>query len=551
MKRITYKNIKLILCIFLASSLTMSCKKQLDTNPLDKFANDTFWSSETNARIAITGLYKGEIQMNSLAEFSPSDWWSYHGLLYLEFASDNAYDRRGDNSAFNKLSDGTLTSNIGILSNYWTLSYKRIARANFFLENVDKTPVSPELLARFRAEARFIRACQYFYLSQYWGDAPLVTKTLTADEANHVIKNKKQELVAFVERELQEAANDLPSYGKLPAAERGRATKQAAYAFLGRLQLAEKSYAAAIKTYENIINANENSIDPNYTSLFDGSNESSKEIIFATQYLVDLAGNGMFQHNFPAIAGGWHLHCPLGSLVESYTFTDGTAFSYTDPRYNSQNITQNRDPRLGFTIISNGDRFKNLRYISHPDSTLSIDQLTTTKQATRTGYGLRKFNAENFSGNLQNSGTDLPIIRYAEVLLSYLEAKLENGDPLTAELMDKTINAVRRRSSVNMPPIAVANVTIVRAALRNERRVELALEGIRYWDLLRWDTAKDVLNGDFYGAAFPDAKNIRVKAGSSRDSYSRWYVTKKSFRAGQDNHWPIPQSEIDINPNLK
>ncbi len=551
MKRITYKNIKLVLCIFFASSLTMSCKKQLDTNPLDRFANDTFWSSETNARLAITGLYKGEIQMNSQAEFSPSDWWSYHGLLYLEFASDNAYDRRGDNSAFNKLSDGTLTNNIGILSDYWTLSYKRIARANFFLENVDKTPISPELLARFKAEARFIRACQYFYLSQYWGDAPLVTKTLTPDEANHVIKNKKQELVAFVERELQEAANDLPSYGKLPAAERGRATKQAAYAFLGRLQLAEKSYAVAIKTYENIINANENSIDPNYTSLFDGSNESSKEIIFATQYLVDLAGNGMFQHNFPAIAGGWHLHCPLGSLVESYTFTDGTAFSYTDPRYNSQNIIQNRDPRLGFTVISNGDRFKNLRYISHPDSTLSIDQLTTTKQATRTGYGLRKFNAENFSGNLQNSGTDLPIIRYAEVLLSYLEAKLENGDPLTAELLDKTINAVRRRSSVNMPPIAVANATTVRAALRNERRVELALEGIRYWDLLRWDTAKDVLNGDFYGAAFPNAKNIRVKAGSSRDSYSRWYVTKKSFRAGQDNHWPIPQSEIDINPNLK
>ncbi|MGE8380203.1 MAG: RagB/SusD family nutrient uptake outer membrane protein, partial [Sphingobacterium sp.] len=177
MKRITYKNIKLVLCIFFASSLTISCKKQLDTNPLDRFANDTFWSSETNARLAITGLYKGEIQMNSQAEFSPSDWWSYHGLLYLEFASDNAYDRRGDNSAFNKLSDGTLTNNIGILSDYWTLSYKRIARANFFLENVDKTPISPELLARFKAEARFIRACQYFYLSQYWGDAPLVTKT--------------------------------------------------------------------------------------------------------------------------------------------------------------------------------------------------------------------------------------------------------------------------------------------------------------------------------------------------------------------------------------
>ncbi|WP_313265830.1 RagB/SusD family nutrient uptake outer membrane protein [Sphingobacterium sp.] len=551
MIHIAYKPIKLALCILFASSLSISCKKQLETNPLDKFANETFWTSETNARSALTGLYKAEIQMNSLAEFSPTDWWSYNGLLYLEFASDNAYDRRGDNSVFNKLSDGTLTNNNGNLDAYWMYTYKKIARVNYFLENIDKTPISAELLARFKAEARFIRACQYFYLSQYWGDAPLVTKTLTPNEANQVSKAKKQELVTFVERELQEAANDLPSYGKLTTAERGRASKQAALAFLGRIQLAEKSYADAIKSYEQIINANENSIDPNYSGLFNGTNETSKEIIFATQYLVDLAGNGMFQHNFPAVAGGWHLHCPLGSLVESYGFTDGTAFSYDDARYNAQDISKNRDPRLAFTVITNGDRFKNLKYTSHPDSTLSIDQLTTTKQATRTGYGLRKFNDEGFSGNLQNSGADVPIVRYAEVLLSYLEAKLENGDPITSELLDKTINAVRKRSSVNMPAINVQSSTALRSALRNERRVELALEGLRYWDLLRWGIAKDVLKGDFYGAPFPNAKNLRIKSGGSKDPYSRWYVTSKSFRAGQDEHWPIPQNEVNINPNLK
>jgi hypothetical protein len=241
-------------------------------------------------------------------------------------------------------------------------TYKKIARVNYFLENIDKTPISADLLARFKAEARFIRACQYFYLSQYWGDAPLVTKTLTPSEANQVSKAKNRNWL-FIERELQEAANDLPSYGKLTTAERGRASKQAALAFLGRIQLAEKSYADAIKSYEQIINANENSIDPNYSGLFNGTNET--EIIFATQYLVDLAGNGMFQHNFPAIAGGWHLHCPLGSLVESYGFTDGTAFSYDDARYNGH---QQNGSAFSFTVITNGDRFKNLKYTSHPDS---------------------------------------------------------------------------------------------------------------------------------------------------------------------------------------
>lgn len=177
--------------------------------------------------------------------------------------------------------------------------------------------------------------------------------------------------------------------------------------------------------------------------------------------------------------------------------------------------------------------------------------MTTTKQATRTGYGLRKFNDEGFSGNLQNSGADVPIVRYAEVLLSYLEAKLENGDPITSDLLDKTINAVRKRSSVNMPAINVQSSTSLRTTLRNERRIELALEGLRYWDLLRWGIAKDVLKGDFYGAPFPNAKNLRIKSGGSKDPYSRWYVTSKSFRAGQDEHWPIPQNEVNINPNLK
>jgi len=544
--------IKHIATILAACSLFFgSCQNQLDTNPLDRFSNEDFWKSENDALLALTGLYRGNTQMNGAAEFSPTDWWSYHGLLYLEFATDNAYDRRGDNSAFNRLTNGTLTANLGILNNYWTASYKKIARANFFLENVDKTPVDGNKIARLRAETRFIRACQYFYLSQYWGSVPLVTKTLTLQEANTVPKADQQTVVDFVLTELSEAAQALPSHAELPANERGRATKQAALAFLGRLQLAEGRFAAAAQTYGMIITEGENAIDPNYKSLFDGSNENSSEILFATQYLADMAGNGMLQHNFPAAAGGWHLHCPLGNLVEAYAFADGTPFSYSDGRYDPQDLTKGRDPRLGYSVLTNGDPFRGMPYISHPDVSASPDQLTTSRQATRTGFGLRKFNDEAFGGNLQNSGIDLPVLRYAEVLLGYLEAKLENGDAIDQTLLDGTINAVRGRPSVNMPPVTETDPIALRGILRNERRVELAFEGIRLWDLLRWNEAKDVLKGDFYGAPFPGAANLRVKGNDPRDGRERWYVTTKNFRAGQDRYWPIPQSETNINPNLK
>src|SRR5699024_2716900 len=103
------------------------------------------------------------------AEFNPTDWWSYHGLLFLDLATDNAYDRRGDNSVYNKLTNGTMTSNLGVLDNYWTASYQKIARANYFIENLPKANFDESKKMRFDAEARFIRAAQYFYLSQYWG----------------------------------------------------------------------------------------------------------------------------------------------------------------------------------------------------------------------------------------------------------------------------------------------------------------------------------------------------------------------------------------------
>ena len=524
-----------------------SCGEKLNLNPKNQYAKDDFWTNETNALIALTGVYRGNISYGT--QTNPSDWWSYCGLVLFEHATDNAFDRRGKNAAQNRITNGTLLADNAVIGTYWGGSYKRIAGCNNFLENIATVPMDESKVKRMTAEARFIRACQYFYLSQFWGAVPMITKTLTPDEANVVTKTAKADIVNYVITELKESAVDLPRYKDIPASEFGRASKQAALAFLGRIYLAEKRYLEASAAYKEIIDYGDNIIDPDYGSIFSTKNEASAENIFSVIYYETLAGNGLTQHGLPAVKGGWHLINPLESLVSQYDFNDGTPFSYADPRWDSHNMAANRDPRFAATFLWDGCTFGGKIYDCHPDHAGSVDQLTYSIQATRTGYGLRKFLDETFTGDLKDGyGGNLPIIRYAEVLLSYLEAELEGAKPITQELLDATINKTRGRASVNMPAITVTDATLLRPILRKERRIELALEGIRYWDLLRWGILGTTMQGDFWGASFPDA----IKTGSKTDptGNKRWWVDNKKFRIGKDEVWPIPESETNINPAL-
>ncbi len=544
------KRIKYILYFFISIMFVFpSCS--LDRTPLDQFAEDEFWTSEDNALLALTGIYKANIQFNG-PEYSPTDWWSYGGLIFLEFASDNAYDRRGTNSNFFKMSNGSLLPNNPFLLNYWSNSYAKIARCNRFIEGIDKISAPEETIARYKAEARFLRATQYFYLSQFFQDVPLVTNTLTKEQANTVTKNSKAEVISFIIKEFTESANELPRFKSLTANESGRASKQAALAFLGRTLLADKKFKEAATVYEEIISLGDNIIDPDYQSLFYPSNEKSSENIFSMQYMQDMAGSGMPQHAYPVKDGGWCLINVSGGLFESYQFNDGSSFSYESSLYNPNNLGENRDPRLDYTIYYNGATFKGTLYDCHPDGK-SLDKISSG-QTTQTGFMMRKYFDETYNGDINSYGGNIPIIRYAEILLSYLEAKLEAGDQITVDLLNQTINKVRGRASVNMPFITETNPEKLRSILRNERRVELGMEGIRYWDLLRWGIAHEYLNGDIYGAPYPGAVRMNYKKEGGLnvvDKYNRWYVNKRSFRLDQDYKWPIPQTEQDINPNLR
>jgi len=544
-----YRNI--LLSVMFGGMLLFSCSNELETSPLTSLDDGTTWSSESNAMLALTGCYRGNIPYNGTG--FETDWCSYSGLLFLEFATDNAFDRRATttgNSTLHKLSDGTLNTSNGSIKNYWSNSYSKIARCNDFIENIDQVPADQAVLERMKSEARFLRAIQYYYLSRSFQDVPLVTKALTMEEANQVEKSTQAEITQFVISELTEIAPLLPRHKDISSGEQGRASHQAALAFLGRTYLASHDYEDAADAFKQIIDLGDNIIDPDYQSIFFPSNEKSDENIFVTKYLEDVAGNALPQHAYPAIASGWHIVCPLGSLFEAYEFNDGTPFSYSSPLYDPKDLGKNRDPRLGYTLLWDQTYFKGKKYVCHPDSVNSLDQLGAGKQTTYTGFGLRKFFDESYSGSLYYYGADAIVIRYAEVLLSYLEAVLESGQPITQSLLDETINKVRGRATINMPPVTETDPDQLRVILRRERRVELALEGQRYWDLLRWGIADSVLNADFYGAPFPGAKNMRKKDGQT-DLYDRWYVISRHFRNPDDYKWPVPQSEQDINPNLR
>ena len=414
MKYIPYKIAVLIFVLLLNG-----CSDVLDKDPLDEISSGTVWASEDNAMMALYGAYRGNIAYNGEV-YGVDDWWGYYGLVFLELASDNALDRRRAGSPFEQLINGTLTTNNGIIDGYWTSAYLRISRSNDVLDNIDKVPMDDSKKERMKAEARFLRATQYFYLSQHFGDVPLVETVLTAKEANNVKKTSKADLANWISKELQEVADVLPRHKAILASERGRASVQAALAFLGRLQLAEKKYTEAAATYKKIIDYNENIIDPNYQTIFLSSNENSDENIFVSTFKEELAANSMAQQAFPGKNGGWCFFCPLSGLFESYQFKNGVSFSYDDPSYDPVHLEKNRDPRLGFTLLCNNTNFVNSLYISHPDSSLATSDATKVgQQTTQTGFLMRKYFDESVAGiDLRKGyGNDFPIIRYAEVLL--------------------------------------------------------------------------------------------------------------------------------------
>lgn len=511
----------------------------LDEQPLAQLSETTFWNTASDAMLALTGIYNGgNIGTNQ---------YNNEFLIMASYTDDSSYK----NGAVGVIYSGYLrASDTQVVRAIWQRAYRTIFEVNYFLENIGRVEMDETLKAQYIAEARFLRAYEYAYMSILYGGVPLITKVILKDEANNQQRSSLDEVVAFALEELRLAAADLPA--TRPESERGRILKAAPLAVMGRLLMIHKRWDEAVTTYKEIIDLNAHIIDDRYKELFEEKGETSKEIILATNCVAGLYGNPQNQRNYhPEFYGGYSEDNVFQGLVDAFLMTDGMPIEES-PLYDPANPFENRDPRLYASIfLPEYTVFRDKLYLAHPDNT----KIGLAALPGITGYGWKKYVTEDYKGDQASSGDDIIHIRYAEVLLSYLESKLENGDAITQDLLDETINKVRGRAEVNMPAVTETNPDLLREIVRRERRVEFCLERlIRYMDIRRWGIFMEVMNKQFYAMKLTDDPdnysdyNVET-VGKYRGHYK--VINKTGTYTPEMEFLPIPLYEIDINPDLK
>lgn len=461
--------------LFFAGS---SCEKGfLDRNPLDKPANQVFWTSESEVKSGLAGVYSS-LQENFLG----------YEKVYYDGLTDNAYAAGGSQGNLASMTIGSISPGLGgALENMYNSPYRAISSCNFFLENIGKASefLSEEELDLYKAEVRFIRALAYFDLVQLFGDV-IIYKTYpyTLDEAT-IAKSPKSDVYTFIEEDLEYAISILPDTEYT-----GRAVKGSAQGLLGKVLLTQEKWADAAVILKQIIDGGKFSLSDDYQGLFlTAGQNNNPEIMFSTRYL---APNNVHRTD-PGNAGmniemGWYSHLqPYQNLADSYEMTDGLPAGES-PVFDTANPYANRDPRLDITLKLPDEFWTNA----------AGDTVDNMFPSLTGGFLMEKYvNLDIAPFDLESAfetDQDLIHLRYADILLMFAEAKNEATGP-DADVYN-ALNQVRGRTGINMPEVDQGKYNTresLRDFIRRERRVELALEGHRYFDLKRWRIAHEIL----------------------------------------------------------
>jgi hypothetical protein len=537
MKSLQKIGLFLLVILFFLLGQTGCQEDWLDKQPLAALSESSFWTTESDAMLALTGVYTN----------SNVDLHAYtNELLIMSGLTDDSGYKHG---SVGVIYSGYLTEgDYEVVYTIWDRAYATIFKANYFLANIDKVDMDAAKKAEITAEVRFLRAYEYFYLSVLYGGVPLVTSVLTIEEANIQNRNTLQEIVDFCITELTVSAENLPA--SRPENEKGRILKAAPLAIKGRLQMIHKKWTDAAATYKQIIDLDAHIIDPRFKEIFEEAGETSKEIILSGNCVAGVYGNQQNQRNYhPDFYGGYQEDNLFQNLIDAYLMNDGLPIEES-PLYNPENPFENRDPRLYASVFLPGYTvFRGKLFPASPEAT----KIGALRGAT--GYGWKKYVTENYNGDWGSSGDDIILIRYAEVLLSYLESKLEAGDNITQGLLDETINQVRGREAVSMPSVTETDPAKLREIVRRERRVEFCQERlIRYMDIRRWGIFLERMNRKFYGMKLTNDPDNYVgynveKTGKYRGHYIA--IDKTGSYAEDNALLPIPLYEININPALE
>ncbi|MBO0931975.1 RagB/SusD family nutrient uptake outer membrane protein [Fibrella aquatilis] len=531
-----------LLVLVALSALFGSCKDDTDffnaPNP-NAVQKEVLYNNPKAVQTALYSLYREAYQPLTRGGKRRLDTYGPESSIYFDTFTDDGVNAWTSWYNVSAMENGNFSANNAPsqMANPWFFSYASLRSANELLENVGQLN-DATLVASVTTETRFVRALYYFELWRWYGGVPIVTKTLTTDEANQVSRSTSAETLNFIVSELDAAAKDLPLTNQ-----RGRATKGAALAFKTKALLHAGNFAAAAAAAKAVMDLGVYALHPDFNTLFMNKANQDKEYIYLVDHVAaDGNGTGVLQMHMPPSAGGWGAGRPSQNLVDEYELTDGK--SYTEsPLYNEQDPYKNRDLRFYTTILFQGAPFRGSAFTVLP-GTPNADGSGNIP----TGYFVRKFASETET-NFRKSpaqdygdGSDLtePLIRYADILLMYAEAQNEASGPDAS--VYTAVNQVRQRAKM---PVLATGLTkdAMRAAIRHERRVELAFEESRFWDVRRWKQLLELSNKPVTG--------IKITQGTDgKLTFAR--IPNVRTRTMQERQYlaPIPQRDIDANKNL-
>ncbi|SFN48001.1 Starch-binding associating with outer membrane [Chitinophaga sp. YR627] len=527
-----------ILCV----TVLFSCRK-LDQPITRDYTDAAYWRTADDALAALASCYE-----------NLSDDTYYFGD---EALSDNGYVNGTGYKGVSLIAGGAYDPSNQRLTEEWKYRYTCIRKCNTVTTNIDRvTGLDSTLKNRILAEARFIRAYSYFQLAGWFGDVPFYTNLITIEEARSISRSNRETILDFVESELAAIRNALPVNNYSGAGngyqekDKGRITRGAAIALSARVHMFRSEWQKAIDDCQLLINNATNgtyALQNSYSNIFSPANEFNNEVIFDIQY-----GGGRTngsQRNFlpQTVALLRSTLVPTQDLVDDYIMLNGKGIREAASGYNENDPYTNRDPRLNATILHDGSTITDFdgkvqTILTKPGSTPATNSVDD-QGASPTGYYFYKYydrTATNYA-----SGLNLIVIRYADVLLMYAEAKNELSQ-LDASVWNQTIRALRVRAGFNdagATEFPGVGQEALRTIVRRERRAELAFEGVRATDIRRWKIADQVMSRPVRG--------IKVSGGAFRTDANGYIIAEDRLFTNPKHYlWPVPTFERDQNTNL-
>lgn len=541
-----YKRTNFFIFVTGCLCILASCKKDLDLTPEASLSDADFWKNANDLASACNYFYG---YLPGIDNNVSANW------------SDDGFS---NSSGPSSISNGTRLAPTN--SGDWSDRYKLIYNCNHLLEKSVNVVDNEALINRYRGEARFFRAWAYFELVKRFGDVPLILRTFDVrDTLTQAHRTNREVVLDTAYADLEFAISHLPTATALPAAEYGRITQGAALALKARIGLFEGTWnkfhtqGDAAKHLTACVSACNALMQPGTYKLFNYAKNTDSSFYYLFQYagegsankeniLVRLYGENMdnpiSSSNYPANLGSGNGTTPTRALMDAYLYKDGLPANKS-PYYKEQENTltefENRDPRMGMTVFN-----KNVWYLTSP--------YVPTFTFAATGYKTRKyFIIEDFIN--KKSFIDNIVIRYAEMLLDYAEAKYELDGSISDDDLNKSINLIRAR--VKMPALTNAFVTAngldMREEIRRERRIELAFEGEhRYWDIIRWKTAETELPKAVRGSMYFPKEQTGI-TNPNLDANGFVIVeaaSKRRFNPERDYLWPLPVADLGLDLNL-